>query len=85
MQPQRNRSSSSAPGFKLWLACSDYRTIDSQSKDLLMRIIRAVRYQSKSDHWSDLGYSQLMDFTTEERQKTDLQKKPKVRDEGKSM
>jgi hypothetical protein len=62
---KRNRRALSALGFKLWLERSDYRTIQSQSKVLLTRIIRAVRYQSDSDYWSDSGHSQLMDFATE--------------------
>ena len=58
---KRDRSTLSAPGFKLCLECSDYRTIYCQSKDFL------IRKRSESDYSFDSGYLQLMDFTTEKR------------------
>jgi hypothetical protein len=73
-QEDKQRGVSSGPkhavGRRLQIEASsfNYPPIYSRSKDFLMGKFGAIQYQSESDYWSNPDYSQLMDFTTEDRQ-----------------
>jgi hypothetical protein len=53
VEPQKRPKHSIGGRLQIVAYCSDYPLIYSQSKDFLMRIMRAIRHQSESDYWSD--------------------------------